>query len=244
MKLGSLDAAIMLVYLTVVAFIGFWAGRREKASPRDYFLQAPGSLVRPLASPWWPAASAPSSSWARLGFAYSHGLAVANWEWLIFPALTLLIWVFTPLFIRHQVTTMPEFLERRYGVASRTIFALLTILSYAIVNLALVLYSGALVLHSIFGLDFWLCVLLLASVTGAYTIYGGLSSVVWTDVFLRVVLLMGGLLIFTLGICQVDGGFSAIIGTGDRAHLMLPIDHPTLPWTAMLVLALVTNTWY
>ena len=180
MKLGSLDAAIMLVYLTAVAFIGFWVGRREKASPRDYFLA--GSRLPWYAVGFSMVASSISTEqfMGEVGFAYSHGLAVANWEWLIFPALTLLIWVFTPLFIRHQVTTMPEFLERRYGVASRTIFALLTILSYAIVNLALVLYSGALVLHSIFGLDFWLCVLLLASVTGAYTIYGGLSSVVWT----------------------------------------------------------------
>jgi SSS family solute:Na+ symporter len=169
---------------------------------------------------------------------------VANWEWLIFPALTLLIWVFTPLFIRHQVTTMPEFLERRYGVGARTIFAMLTVASYAVVNLALVLYSGGLALNQIFGIPLPVCVLLLAVLTGAYTVYGGLSSVVWTDVFQCVLLLLGGLLIFILGLWRIEGGWPAIVGTGERAHLILPANHEELPWTAMLVLAVCTNVWY
>lgn len=244
MKLGALDATIMILYLIIVAVIGFWVGRREKKTSRDYFLA--GSRL-----PWFAiglsmVASSISTEqfMGEVGFAYSYGLAVANWEWLIFPALTMLIWIFTPLFIRHQVTTMPEFLERRFGVGSRTVFALLTILSYAVVNLALVLYSGGLALNHIFGLPLWLCVLLLAVLTGAYTIYGGLSSVVWTDVFQCVLLLLGGLLVFGLGLAKVEGGWSAILGTGDRAHLILPANHPDLPWTAMLVLALCTNVWY
>jgi SSS family solute:Na+ symporter len=112
------------------------------------------------------------------------------------------------------------------------------------VNLALVLYSGGLALNYIFGIDMTVSVVLLAALTGAYTVYGGLSSVVWTDVFQCVVLLIGGLLIFVLGVLNVDGGWTAILGTGDRAHLILPADHPELPWTAMVAVALVSGTWY
>lgn len=244
MRLGLLDTIILILYLAIVAIIGFWVGRKEKRTSRDYFLA--GSRL-----PWYAVglsmvASSISTEqfMGEVGFAYSYGLAVANWEWLIFPALTLLIWVFTPFYIRGRVTTMPEFLERRYGVGSRTIFALLTIVSYAVVNLALVLYSGGLALNHIFGIPIPICVLLLALLTGAYTIYGGLASVVWTDVFQCVLLLLGGILIFVLGVTRVDGGWSAILGTGDRAHLILPADHPELPWTAMLVLAICTNVWY
>ncbi len=244
MKLGYLDLVILVSYLVVVASIGFWVGRREKKTSRDYFLA--GSRLPWYAIGFSMVASSISTEQfiGEVGFAYSHGLAVANWEWLIFPALTLLIWVFTPFFIRHSVTTMPEFLERRYGPASRTIFALLTIASYAMVNLALVLYSGGLALSEIFGIPLPVGVLLLALATGAYTIYGGLSSVVWTDVFQCVLLLLGGLFIFVLGMNQVEGGWAAILGEGDRAHLILPADHPELPWTSMIVLALVTNVWY
>lgn len=244
MNLSLLDSVILVLYLAIVLTIGFRVGRREKKTSRDYFLA--GSRL-----PWYAVglsmvASSISTEqfMGEVGFAYSLGLAVANWEWLVFPALTLLIWVFAPLFIRFHVTTMPEFLERRYGVGSRTIFALLTIISYAVVNLALVLYSGGLALNYIFGIDITICVILLAVLTAAYTVYGGLSSVVWTDVFQCVLLLLGGMLIFALGVTKVDGGWSAIIGTGDRAHLMLPADHPELPWTAMVAVALVSGTWY
>lgn len=244
MRLSVLDAVILIVYLIVVAVIGFWVGRREKHTSHDYFLA--GSRL-----PWYAVglsmvASSISTEqfMGEVGFAYTYGLAVANWEWLIFPALTILIWMFTPFFIRCQVMTMPEFLERRYGVGSRTIFAVLTVVSYAAVNLAMVLYSGGLALEFLFGIPLPVCVLLLAVVTGAYTVYGGLSSVVWTDVFQCILLLLGGLLVFGLGLARVDGGWHAILGTGERAHLILPADHPTLPWPAMVVLALSTNVWY
>lgn len=244
MKLGTLDISILVLYLVTTAGIGFWVGRREKQTTRDYFLA--GSRL-----PWYAVglsmvASSISTEqfMGEVGYAYRYGLAVANWEWLIFPALTILIWVFTPFYIRGNITTMPEFLERRYGIGSRTIFASLTILSYAVVNLPLVLYSGSLALEHIFGIPFRICAVGLAVLTGAYTVYGGLSSVVWTDVFQCILLLLGGLLIFFLGITKVDGGWAAIIGTGDRAHLVLPASHEALPWTAMLALALCTNIWY
>ncbi len=244
MKLEALDTTIVVVYLGVVAFIGFWVARREKKTTRDYFLA--GSRL-----PWYAiglsmvASSISTEQFiGEVGFAYSYGLAVANWEWLIFPALTVLIWFFAPFYIRGNVATMPEFLERRYGVAPRSIFAVLTVLSYAVVNLPLVLYGGGLALDHAFGIDVWYGVIALALVTGAYTVYGGLSSVVWTDVFQCVLLLAGGVLIFVMGLLKVDGGWDAILSTGDRAHLILPADHPELPWTAMVALALSTNVWY
>lgn len=244
MRLGLLDATILVAYLVTVAAIGFWAGRRDKQTSRDYFLA--GSRL-----PWYAiglsmvASSISTEQFiGEVGFAYSHGLAVANWEWLNFPALTVLIWLFTPFYIRGNVTTMPEFLERRYGIAPRTIFAVLTVLSYAVVNLALVLYGGGLALNYVFGISIPASVVGIALVTGAYTVYGGLSSVVWTDVLQCVLLLAGGMLIFVIGLTTVDGGWDAIRSTGDRAHLILPASHPDLPWTAMIALALSTNIWY
>ena len=76
-----------------------------------------------------------------------------------------------------------------------------------------------------------------------YTIVGGLPSVVWTDVIQAVLLLAAGLLVFFLGLHEV-GGWEAMRGTGDRAHLMLPASHPELPWTGILVGMASTNLWY
>ena len=242
MRLGLLDIAILLGYLAIVAAIGFHVARREKKTSREYFLA--GSRI-----PWYAiglsmvASSISTEQFlGEVGFAYSHGMAVVNWEWLNFIALSVLIWVFTPFYIRGRIATMPEFLERRYGVVPRTIFAWLTVLSYAIVNLSLVLYGGGLALNYIFGTPIFWSAVVLAALTGAYTIYGGLSSVVWTDVFQCCLLLVGGLVIFFVGLHEV--GWDAIRSSGDRAHLILPASHPELPWTAMIALALSTNIWY
>jgi len=244
MKLGITDTVILVVYLILVAYIGFRAGRKKKNSTRDYFLA--GSTLPWFAIGFSMVASSISTEQfiGEVGYAYSHGLAVANWEWLNFPALSLLVWLFVPLYIRGNITTMPEFLERRFGKVPRTIFAVLTILNYAVINLALVLYGGGLALNYMFGLPIIFWVILLVVVTGAYTGYGGLNSVVWTDVFQAIILLVGGLTIFVVGIFNVPGGWDAIISTGDRAHLILPADHPDLPWTAMIALALSINIWY
>lgn len=242
MRLGMLDSVILVAYLAVVAWIGFRVARREKNTARDYFLA--GSRL-----PWYAiglsmvASSISTEQFlGEVGFAYTYGMAVVNWEWLSFIALSVLIWIFTPFYIRGRVATMPEFLERRYGPIPRGIFAWLTVLSYAIVNLSLVLYGGGLALNYIFGLPIFWSAVMLALLTGAYTVYGGLSSVVWTDVFQCCLLLVGGLLIFFMGLYDV--GWEAIRSTGDRAHLILSASHPVLPWTAMLALAFSTNVWY
>ena len=250
-KLGLLDAVILIAYLVIVAIIGFVVARREKKTTEDYFLAG-------FNIPWYAiglsmvASSISTEQFiGEVGMAYTYGLAVANWEWLNFIALSVLIWIFIPFYIRGKVTTMPEFLERRYGRAPRAIFAWLTVITYTIVNLPLVLYGGAVALEAIFGVPKFVEVfgisvspaaILLALVTGAYTVYGGLSSVVWTDVFQCVLLLIGGLLIFFVGLHHV--GWEAIRSTGDRAHLILASDHPKLPWMAMLAVALSTNVWY
>ena len=66
----------------------------------------------------------------------------------------------------------------------------------------------------------------------------------WVDLFNGILLIGGGLFVFTLGVIAVPGGLSAIVGTGERAHLMLPADHPELPWTAMIAVAIVTGGFY
>ncbi len=241
-RLGLLDTVILLAYLAIVAFIGFRVARREKKTTEEYFLAG-------FNIPWYAiglsmvASSISTEQFiGEVGYAYTYGLAVANWEWLNFVALSVLIWIFIPFYIRGKVTTMPEFLQRRYGPVPRAIFAWLTVISYMIVNLPLVLYGGGVALNYIFNTPIFWSAVLLAVLTGAYTVYGGLASVVWTDVFQCVLLLLGGLLIFFVGLHHV--GWDAIRSTGDRAHLILPADHPTLPWTAILAIAISTNTWY
>jgi SSS family solute:Na+ symporter len=227
----------------LVVFIGFWIARKEKISSRHYFLA--GNRL-----PWFAigtsliASSISTEQFiGEVGFAYRYGIAVANWEWSVFPAMTVMIVFFVPFYLRKRISTMPEWLEHRFGPSSRFTFAVITILSYVFINLAGVLFAGGLALHTIFGVNLWLAIIVLAVVAGAYTVAGGLASVVWTDLFQAILLLGSGLLIFFLGLHEV-GGWEAMRGTGDRAHLILSADHPELPWTGMLVLTVSTHLWY
>ncbi|MFH1741418.1 MAG: sodium/solute symporter, partial [bacterium] len=179
----------------------------------------------------------------EVGYAYKLGLPVANWEWLVFPALTLLLWIFVPLYVRNRITTMPEYLERRFSGRVRTLYACLSIASYVFVNFALVFYTGGFALEKMWGINKLAAVWGLALVTGAYTVYGGLTAVAWTGSFQCVLLMGGGLYVFFAGMSKIGWDFQAILGVGQQAHLMTPADHE-VPWTAIVILMLSTNVWY
>jgi len=244
LQVTFLDMAIFVIYIIAVMYIGFRVGRKEHTNAMGYFLAG-----RTL--PWYAigfsmvATSISTEQFIGAGAkSYDVGMAVLHWEWGMIPSFTLLAFVFLPIYFRRKIYTIPEYLERRFSSTARTIFSVMTLLSYLIINLAGVLYSGGYTLHKIFNLPLMLSIWLLAILTGIYTIYGGLASVVWTDTLQCILLLAGGGYITIAGLMKIPGGLSAAVGTGERAHLFLPMNHPELPWTGILVLLFSTNVWY
>ncbi len=244
MNWSGWDLAFFLGYMVITLCIGFWVGRREKSTINEYF-RAGNTL------PWYAigfsiiAAGISSEQFVgEMGYAYSLGIPVVNWEWMVFPALSIFLWLFVPLYMRHRITTMPEYLELRYGPRARTTYAWLTVASYVLANFALVFYTAGFAMKQLWGVNEYLAIWIIAIATGAYTIYGGLASVAWTDVFQCVLLLGGGVYVFFAGMSYIDWDFAKVLGTGDRAHLIRPAADPNVPWTALIILALSTNTWY
>ncbi|MHB8522809.1 MAG: sodium:solute symporter family transporter [Limisphaerales bacterium] len=238
-----IDLLVCLGYFVVVVAIGFFSSRRQSASVSGYF-RADNRL------PWYAigfsivAAGISSEQFVgEMGYAYKLGLPVANWEWLVLPGLSVLLWIFVPLYVRNNIATMPEYLERRFGGRARTLYACLTIASYVLVNFALVFYTGGFALEKMWGINRVAAVWGLALVTGAYTVYGGLTAVAWTSSLQCVLLLGGGLYVFFAGMAKIDWNFAAMLGSGQQAHLFTPADHE-VPWTALVVLMLSTNVWY
>ena len=242
--MGSADLTVFVAYFVVALAIGFWAGRKKKESSRDFFLTA-GTLSWAVIGFSTIGASLSTEQLVGVvGYAYTHGMAVANWEWLNFVGYSLLIGVFLPVYLRNRIVTMPEFLELRYSVLVRRMYAIISVISYVFINLAGVIFSGAFLLEQMLEIPLQAGIWGLAILSGALTVYGGMSSVAWTQVFQSALLIFGGLLVFFLGLGEVPGGWQAIVGEGERAHLVLPASDPELPWTAMVVLALSTGPWY
>ncbi len=244
MSLTAFEVGTFIAYLLAVVGVGYLAGRKGKASTTDFFLAGRGL-------PWYVigfsliAASISSEQFiGEVGWAYKFGLAVSNWEWLVWPAQAILLVFFLPLFLRNRIVTIPGYLTRRFGPLVGSAFSIVCMIQYLVVNLPLVLYSGGFLLNRIFGLDLRLAVWFLVLVAGSYTIFGGLRSAAWVDLLNGVLLIVGGLVVFGLGLAKVPGGLKAVIGAGARAHLVLPASHPDLPWTGILAVAIVMSGYY
>ncbi len=241
---GTFDLVFFLAYMGIVLWIGFAVGRREKATVEEYF-RAGNRL------PWFAvgfsiiAAGTNSVNLvAENGLAYQRGMPILNWEWMIFPALSILLWIFIPIYLRNRITTMPEYLERRYGPRSRTLYACLIVASYVFAVFASVFYSAGFTMETLWGMNRYWAIAIVAVATGAYTVYGGLASVAWTDLFQCLLLLGSGFFVFLSGMSHIGWDFVKVVGDGPRAHLIAPATDPVVPWTALIILALSTNTWW
>ncbi|PIF01064.1 MAG: sodium/glucose cotransporter [Maribacter sp.] len=255
---GSWDYFIFISYALLVLGVGLWVSRDKKGHQKnaeDYFL-ASKSL------PWWAigasliAANISAEQFIGMsGSGFVSGLAIASYEWM--GALTLIIVgkFFLPIFIDKGLYTIPEFVEKRYSTNLKTILAVFWIGLYVFVNLASVLYLGALALETIMGIPMLYGVVGLALFAAAYSLYGGLSAVAWTDVIQVVFLILGGLVTTYLALNTVSGGEGVISGlktvfetAPDRFVMILDESNPeykNLPGIAVLVGGLwVANLYY
>ncbi len=252
------DYAIFVVYAILILGVGLWVSRDKEGRQKnaeDYFL-ASKSL------PWWAigasliAANISAEQFIGMsGAGFASGLAIASYEWM--SALTLLIVgkYFLPIFIEKGLYTIPEFVEKRYSTNLKTILAVFWIGLYVFVNLASVLYLGALALQTIMDIPLMYGILGLALFAAAYSLYGGLSAVAWTDVIQVIFLVFGGLVTTYLALDTVSGGEGFVAGLStiyekvpERFEMILDVSNPeykNLPGIAVLVGGMwVANLYY
>ena len=212
MNFATIDIIIFVSYCLLIIGIGLWVSRKGNKTSEDYFLA--GKTL-----PWWAigasliAANISAEQFIGMsGSGFAIGLAIASYEWM--AAITLLIVgkFFLPIFIEKKLYTIPEFVEQRFSTSLKTILAVFWIALFIFVNLTSVLYLGATALDTILGEGtgsiFMYCIFGLAIFAAAYSLYGGLSAVAWTDVVQVVLLVIGGLITTVIALQHVspDGG--------------------------------------
>lgn len=230
----ALDIAIFAAFYALVLGFSFVKSRGEKGTA-DYFLGG-----RRL--PWWligisiVAANISSEQFVGMSgqAAGDVGLAVSGWQLTGAVGIVLVAFTFLPRFLRSGIYTMPEYLEYRYSPAARTIMAVLTVIIYVGVTTAAVLYSGATALETIFGLPLDGALVLIAAIALAYTLWGGLLAAVWADLFQGSALLIGGVVTFALGLRALGGWTAFASAAAPKLHMILPSNHPELPWTVLV----------
>ncbi|CAI8381677.1 MAG: Sodium/glucose cotransporter [Owenweeksia sp. TMED14] len=211
----TLDYAIFIAYAILILGVGLYMSRDKKGHQKnaeDYFL-ASKSL------PWWAvgasliAANISAEQFIGMsGSGYKLGLAIASYEWMAAITLIIVGKYFLPIFIDKGLYTIPEFVEKRFSTNLKTILAVFWIALYVFVNLASVLYLGSLALETIIGIPQIYGVMGLAIFAAAYSLYGGLAAVSWTDVIQVFFLTLGGFATTYLALDLVSNGQGFIAG--------------------------------
>lgn len=151
------------------------------------------------------------------GQAFSEGILVMAWETLAAIAIVITALFLLPRYLKGGLTTVPQFLERRFDKMTKTIVSALFLSGYMIILLPIVLYSGGLALSTMFDVPqlleisetaaLWVCVWGIGIVGSIYAIFGGLKAVAVSDTVNAVGLLVGGLMIPVFGLMAIgDGG--------------------------------------
>ena len=252
------DYVVFIAYAVLILGVGLWVSRDKKGHQKnaeDYFL-ASKSL------PWWAigasliAANISAEQFIGMsGSGFASGLAIASYEWMAAITLIIVGKYFLPIFIEKGLYTIPEFVEKRFSTNLKTILAVFWIALYVFVNLTTVLYLGSLALETIIGIPLVYGVIGLASFAAAYSLYGGLSAVAWTDVIQVIFLVLGGLVTTYLALDTVSGGEGFIAGlttvyesVPERFEMILDKSNPeykNLPGLGVLVGGMwVANLYY
>ena len=214
-----IDIIVFVTYCIVILSLGLYVSRDKKGhqkSAEDYFL-AGKSL------PWWTigasliAANISAEQFIGMsGSGFALGLAIATYEWMAAVTLLVVGKFFLPIFIEKKIYTIPEFVKKRFSNNLKTILAVFWISLFVFVNLTTVLYLGGKALDTIIGVGDGS--ILLNSIIGlglfaaAYSLWGGLAAVAWTDVVQVIILIFGGILMTIIALTYVTPGGGILDG--------------------------------
>ena len=247
--LTGIDIAIIAVYFVVIFAIGFYFARKERTSA-DYFLASRNVGWFAIGASLFVSNISTEHFIGLAGSGASSGLAVGSFEWLACLILLVLGWVFVPFYLRSNVFTMPEFLERRFSRSCAVYLAGISILAYVFTKISVHLYAAAIVIQRVLDVqgikhfDLWVAVALVVA-TGIYTIAGGLAAVIYTDLVQTLILIVGAVILTVIGMHEV-GGFAGLRAAlpASYFHMVKPMSDPDFPWTGIFFGAPILGIWY
>ena len=250
-----LDIFIILTYFVVIFTLGIVKRDDKKTTAHEYFLKS--NTLR------WPAIAFSTISTnihaghfiGMAGSAYLYGLVQANFEINAILGILIAAFVFIPIYLAANVTTISQFFEQRLGLKVAFTYSILMILLYGFLYLGTALFWGAYAINAIFEeeirfihhdpmIRIFIIAIMLGAFSAVYTYLGGMGAVVRTDIAQFVLMVMGGVILVAIVISELGGWAMLYEKTPNLMHLHMPSDHPKLPWPALLGMMLLNlNYW-
>ncbi len=254
----ALDWVAIAAYFGIMLVIVWWVVLQKQRTSTDYFLAG-------RHMPWFVVGASIFASnigsehiVGLAGQGSTDGMAMAHWE-LHAWCVVMLSWLFVPFYYRSKVFTMPEFLERRFNSTCRWILSIVSLVAYVFTKVSVTVYAGGVVFNVLlpeiniqvtetFVLDaFWIGALLTVTLTGIYTVLGGLRAVVYTDTIQTVILIIGSAFITLFGLSKLGGWSELQLICRENAEnfaLWRPNTDPNFPWLGVLIASPIIGIWY
>ncbi|BAV05179.1 solute:Na+ symporter, SSS family [Filimonas lacunae] len=235
-RLTALDYTIVVVYLLVLLLIGYRASEAARKKEGTLFLASKSLGWSSIGFNMWGTNVGPSMLLAFASIGYSTGIVAINFDWYAFVFLFLLAVVFAPRYLASRVSTMPEFMGKRYGSSTQNILAWYALIKILISWLSLGLFAGGFLVRQILDIPMWQSVIVLVAFAGLFAFAGGLRAIAKVNVFQMILLIGVSLTLTIIGLNKV-GGFSALYHKVPSGYwnLIHPASDEKYPWYAILL---------
>jgi SSS family solute:Na+ symporter len=266
---STLDWTIVALYFVANTAICVWCALMKERDTTDYFLASRTAGWFLIGSSIFASNIGAEHLIGLAGSGADSGMAFAHWELHSYLVLVL-GWVFAPFYLRANIFTTPEFLERRYTPATRTVLSLIFFVSYILTKASVTIFAGAFAIQTILGYQsvqlpvlgavdfFWFAAFSLVTVTGIFVILGGMKSVLWTEAMHVPVLLTGSIVLLIVGLSQIGGLDALRTANPETIHLWRPLsttpatqgfpgflfDPSSTPWLGVLLTSPIIGLWY
>ncbi|XP_006051059.3 solute carrier family 5 member 4 [Bubalus bubalis] len=266
---NAADISVIVIYFVLVMAVGLWAMLRTNRGTIGGFFLAGRDVT------WWPmgaslfASNIGSGHFVGLaGTGAASGIAIAAFEWNALLLLLVLGWFFVPIYIKAGVTTMPEYLRKRFGGKRLQVYlSILSLFICVALRISSDIFSGAIFITLALGLDLYLAIFILLALTAIYTITGGLASVIYTDTLQTAIMLIGSFILMGFAFAEVGGyenfteKYMSAIPTivegdnltikpqcytpqGDSFHIFRDAVTGDIPWPGTIFGMTVVAVWY
>ncbi len=203
LRIDTTDIVIILIYIVGILAIGLYSVRKSKMTSNNYFLAGRSLKWMVVGAALFASNISTIHMVGLAASGYNEGFVWGNFEWMAVFTLILLALIFAPFYFKTKISTLPEFLEKRYGKSSRMFVAFMGIIAALFIHLGMSLYAGAVVFESFFGINVYISIFLISLITAVYTVIGGLKAVMVTETVQTVILISGAILLTVFGILEL-----------------------------------------
>jgi len=246
LSLSFSDWTVFIIVLGLSLVYGLYMAYRKKASQSssNFFLGG-RNMTWPIVGASLFATNIGAEHLVGLsGDSYRYGLSAGSVEIMTIIPLGIACAMLFPYYLKNRIYTIPEFLELRFNHHARTFFSVFMLIISVMTKLAFTIFAGALVTYSLLGWDIMQTVIWIAVIVAIFTMIGGYTAVAYTGTIQVVIMIIGGIIMLTVGLVKVGGWSELMAKAPDMMSIAKPYNDPIYPFWGILATAFYAGVFY